>query len=203
MVDSEGTDNEEPTEKPVEESTEPTDKPAEESTDQLDEVELRRAARKRTRTVEMNVEELIPNIRKDFGAGYKYGSTVLFHVVPEGEPRNIEKAWRILLTPDHTTNVPFGLIIQDDAKLGRGDDVDLDLTPFITDKMSVSREHALLRPRPSALFLIDLGSRNGTFVNGFPVGPGIATRLNDDDSIALGNLHFTVNIIFAPATDED
>ena len=48
----------------------------------------------------------------------------------------------------------------------------------------VSREHCRIELRPDGVYLVDLGSMNGTFLNGTPVGAD--TRLRRDDRIGLG-----------------
>jgi pSer/pThr/pTyr-binding forkhead associated (FHA) protein len=63
--------------------------------------------------------------------------------------------------------------------IGRGRDADL----VLADEL-VSRRHARVAPRGSGAVVEDLGSRNGTFLNGDPVhGP---TRLEPGDQLQLG-----------------
>lgn len=51
----------------------------------------------------------------------------------------------------------------------------------------ISRQHAQITRIERGLYLGDLGSRNGTFVNGAPVA-GEARRLQDADQIVLGGV---------------
>lgn len=62
--------------------------------------------------------------------------------------------------------------------LGRGTDCDLRLVDT-----GVSRHHAELRVEDSQVVLVDLGSTNGTFVNGQPVR---RVALTDGTSVTLG-----------------
>jgi pSer/pThr/pTyr-binding forkhead associated (FHA) protein len=63
--------------------------------------------------------------------------------------------------------------------VGRGRDTDL----VLADEL-VSRHHAQLTPSGSGAVVVDLGSRNGTFVNGEGIhGP---TRLEPGDQLQLG-----------------
>jgi two-component system, cell cycle response regulator len=62
--------------------------------------------------------------------------------------------------------------------IGRGDDVDV---PILDPK--VSRRHAIVRMRQRVVWLEDLGSKNGTFVNGAPAEKRI---LEAGDRIELG-----------------
>jgi pSer/pThr/pTyr-binding forkhead associated (FHA) protein len=56
---------------------------------------------------------------------------------------------------------------------------------------SVSRRHALLRVTGTRADLLDLGSQNGTFLNGAPVGGG-ARALHDGDRVVFGTVEFEV-----------
>jgi hypothetical protein len=70
------------------------------------------------------------------------------------------------------------------ALLGRAEDADIRLS----DEFSSSR-HARLVPHGDALVLEDLGSTNGTYLNGEPVsGP---QPLHDGDRIRIGDSEFT------------
>ena len=57
---------------------------------------------------------------------------------------------------------------------------------------SVSRQHARLRIVGSDATLQDLGSKNGTFVNGQPITSAI--RVSDGDEIVLGSVRVIVRI---------
>jgi adenylate cyclase len=57
----------------------------------------------------------------------------------------------------------------------------------------VSRRHALIHAQNGSEFwLVDLGSRNGTFCNGRPIKQ--PTRLRDGDTIGIGSVQFTLRI---------
>jgi pSer/pThr/pTyr-binding forkhead associated (FHA) protein len=71
------------------------------------------------------------------------------------------------------------LALGEGVTVGRGEDADL----VLADEL-VSRRHAQLTPSGSGAVVEDLGSRNGTFVNGEGVhGP---TRLDPGDQLQLG-----------------
>src|SRR5262245_19562407 len=53
--------------------------------------------------------------------------------------------------------------------IGRGDDCDLRLPPSY-GHADVSRHHCLIEIEPETVRIRDLGSRNGTFVNGEKIG---------------------------------
>jgi hypothetical protein len=129
---------------------------------------------------------------------------VVYHPVPfKFKTIDQPASWRIELkfgsASKHTI---VGLDLYDDVYLGRGKDgdapPDVDLTELDALKMGVSRRHALLRPTATKLFLMDMGSTNGTFLNAMPVGKGMAKQLKSGDTIALGDLAFDIEIISEP-----
>jgi hypothetical protein len=65
---------------------------------------------------------------------------------------------------------------------------DIDLNPFRGAEMGVSRMHATLERRNNSLLLVDLGSRNFTFVNGEQMPPHDVRVLKSGDQIAFGRL---------------
>lgn len=66
--------------------------------------------------------------------------------------------------------------------------VDIDLSDFKAQEMGVSRKHARLNARQDPPVLIDLGSSNGTFVNGNQLQPEQPQTLESGDEIKLGRL---------------
>jgi pSer/pThr/pTyr-binding forkhead associated (FHA) protein len=50
----------------------------------------------------------------------------------------------------------------------------------------VSREHLLLRKLGDRVLVRDLGTKNGTFVNGNPIRPGTEVEVKEGDSIVIG-----------------
>jgi hypothetical protein len=60
----------------------------------------------------------------------------------------------------------------------------------------VSRRHAVIRPRGQALEIEDLGSLNGTWVNGHRVTQPI--RLAAGDSVRVGNTTLAVELVAPP-----
>lgn len=74
----------------------------------------------------------------------------------------------------------------DEFLLGRGNDCDLRLRDI-----NISRHHCLIRTRADGVTLTDLGSSNGTFVNGVRVVSQM--DLKEGDQIRLGELLFYVD----------
>ena len=73
---------------------------------------------------------------------------------------------------------------------------DIDLTPFKAYDNGVSRLHALLRLAENHVAIIDLGSSNGTYVNGNRLMPSVEHPLNHGDMIHVGKLK--IQILFSP-----
>lgn len=86
-------------------------------------------------------------------------------------------------------NLPDGR----DLSVGRGDTEssihpDMDLNQFHGHRKGVSRRHAQLRRINKNLYLMDLGSANGTFINGDQLSPGQLYKLHDGDKVRMGYL---------------
>lgn len=69
---------------------------------------------------------------------------------------------------------------------------DVDMYPYAGFLLGVSRRHALIYREDDRLMLEDLGSSNGTFVNGVRLNPNDPYPLYDGIEVTLGKLHFTV-----------
>ncbi|PJF26314.1 MAG: hypothetical protein CUN53_08320 [Phototrophicales bacterium] len=70
---------------------------------------------------------------------------------------------------------------------------DIDLTSFSGYKLGVSRKHAVLRVRSKHLEILDLGSSNGTLVNGVHIFPHEPRLLRDGDQLLMGKLIMRVH----------
>ena len=112
--------------------------------------------------------------------------------------------WRVRFDLASDTSKRFGLEINDDVILGRGSTPSnvFDLTPYEAAHLGVSRQHLTLRPTPTALYLIDNGSTNGTLRNGQSIGQNTPYALVNGDTIMLGRLQFVVRIIDRPSTGQ-
>lgn len=65
---------------------------------------------------------------------------------------------------------------------------DIDLTPFKAYAAGVSRLHAVIKKMGSAIIFMDLGSANGTFINGKRLVPNQEQTLTHGDIVVLGKL---------------
>lgn len=93
-----------------------------------------------------------------------------------------------------TTNSIEHELSEGKTVIGRGADCDIRLI-----SSSVSRKHAQLELTGGALMFFDLGSSNGSFVNGQPVTEAVA--LQNGDQLSMGEIHFAVSSATAAAAD--
>jgi len=71
---------------------------------------------------------------------------------------------------------------------------DIDLSPYQAYGAGVSRLHAVIKRFGLEVIFMDLGSANGTFVNGVRMTPNAEHVLRHGDIIALGKLRIQVLI---------
>jgi pSer/pThr/pTyr-binding forkhead associated (FHA) protein len=69
---------------------------------------------------------------------------------------------------------------------------DIDLTPYQAYASGVSRLHAVVKRDSDRVLVMDLGSSNGTYVNGRRINPHVEETLNHGDILALGKLKIQV-----------
>lgn len=86
-----------------------------------------------------------------------------------------------------------------DMVVGRSDTVtgyvpEIDLTPFGAYRLGISRRHAVIRRQSGSLIVKDLGSRNGTSINGEALRTHETRLIHSGDDIQFGNL--TVHVTF-------
>jgi len=99
--------------------------------------------------------------------------------------------------------VESGIILhlsgQTEFTLGRVSDgqpilPDVDLSPYEAYSQGVSRLHSSLKFNNNRLFITDLGSSNGTRVNGQKISPNVDYPVNHGDVVALGKFKIQVLI---------
>jgi hypothetical protein len=69
---------------------------------------------------------------------------------------------------------------------------DIDLSPYQAYAAGVSRLHAVIKREGARVIFIDLGSANGTYINGKRLVPNVEQTLNHGDIVALGKLKLQV-----------
>jgi hypothetical protein len=97
--------------------------------------------------------------------------------------------------------LPERLMLSEDGEfiLGRFNmkshlDNEVDLSHYGADERGVSRHHAKLHIKNNRLYIMDLGSTNGTFVGGQQLTPNQSVILHKGDEVLLGRLQ--VQILF-------
>lgn len=87
--------------------------------------------------------------------------------------------------------------------IGRSDKAsaapDVDLKPFNAEDHGISRQHAALLAEGTQLKIMDLGSGNGTYVNGVRLTPNEPVPLVQRDHVQLAHLPITLRVVVAPS----
>ena len=69
---------------------------------------------------------------------------------------------------------------------------DIDLTPYQAYASGVSRLHAVLKREGKRVLVMDLGSSNGSYLNGKRLKPNTEQVINHGDMLALGKLKIQI-----------
>jgi hypothetical protein len=108
--------------------------------------------------------------------------------------------WRVIFQSTSPNMATIGLDVRHSLVVGRSDpgvdeQPDLDLSPHQAVEQGVSRRHAELIPTEEALYLLDLDSTNGTWLNGSYLKPGQRRMLSLGDKVELGLMGLVVRSI--------
>lgn len=126
-----------------------------------------------------------------------------FIILPRGLKGESTPHWLIQLEDLKPGIRPIGIEMISDVIFGvsrpPAPEPDFDLTPYGGVERGVSRGHAMLRPSQNHLYLIDLGSTNGTRIQGSALQPRIPTVVQSGDVISLGTLAFRIRIVVTAA----
>ncbi|HSK87338.1 MAG TPA: FHA domain-containing protein [Anaerolineales bacterium] len=114
------------------------------------------------------------------------------HTEPASTPVN---SWISLHLMDSGKILP--LASRNEFTLGRlseGQPImpDIDLTPYQAYASGVSRLHAVVKRDANRVMVMDLGSSNGTYLNGRRINPHVEESLSHGDIVALGKLKIQV-----------
>lgn len=71
---------------------------------------------------------------------------------------------------------------------------DVDLTPYNAFNLGVSRLHVSMKLTRTGVIVTDLGSSNGTRVNGQKIVPHVEYPINHGDTVAIGKLKLKILI---------
>jgi hypothetical protein len=69
---------------------------------------------------------------------------------------------------------------------------DIDLSHYQAYAGGVSRLHAVIKKEAGRIILMDLGSANGTYINGKRLQPNVEQIINHGDIVALGKLKIQI-----------
>ena len=124
---------------------------------------------------------MVPNTLKRVSQ-YPYGIIIGLHGISIGRPAVNLAPQAMLLqrggpTEGETVQLSVGTTI-----IGRSA-----VNDMVVDEPGVSRQHAAIRGDRDGYWLMDLGSRNGTFINGTQIGAE-PIRLNNWDRVELGGM---------------
>ncbi len=124
--------------------------------------------------------ELKPQLR--WGTAY-FGDHMFLRVHVQDANELIEKAFE--------KDCVLGRTVPED---GQG----IDLSPYQAVDLGVSRQHAKLTRQSATIMVQDLGSTNGTFLNGQKLMPYQPRVLRNEDVLSLGRLELRVSFMRAP-----
>jgi len=104
-------------------------------------------------------------------------------------------AWGSLHLLDTGHVIP--LVTKNEFTLGRvseGQPImpDIDLSAYQAYAAGVSRLHAVIKRGPHNMVFMDLGSANGSFINGKRLSPNEEQTLNHGDIVALGKMKIQI-----------
>ena len=122
--------------------------------------------------------------------------------MPDRGPRPVDGGlppWRLLLQIESENRTTVGVPIDHRINIGRtdskGNEPDLDLTPYGAVENGVSRLHATITYEDETLYIEDLNSTNGTRINGFQLTPNRRYRLRDGDELEFGRVRAILRLV--------
>lgn len=115
----------------------------------------------------------------------------------------LAQPWRLLMQIGGDNQMTVGLEVSGRTLIGRSDPTadyypDLDLAPYGGRENGVSRKHAAIKSGDNALYIEDLGSTNGSRINGFQLEPHQLYRLRDGDELEMGRVRMVVRFVRSP-----
>jgi len=117
------------------------------------------------------------------GIGLAFTGSVTEHASMDKKRKQRKKTdWRLVHENGNIVDIKQEIMIA-----GRSRESDI-----LLESNRCSRTHALIRLEANALTLIDLRSKNGTFINNSQVPPSKPQQLEDGDQILFGDQKYTV-----------
>lgn len=109
---------------------------------------------------------------------------------------------RLVLNVGEVSPKTLAVKLKERITVGRagtdGEQPDLDMSPFEALDKGVSRLHAVFLYRDEQIYVEDLGSTNGTRINGLKLVPGKQYRLRNGDELEFGSLRVVVRLVRVP-----
>jgi pSer/pThr/pTyr-binding forkhead associated (FHA) protein len=107
---------------------------------------------------------------------------------------------KLVIQVSSAQNLQIDISGTDGFVLGRSDSrstyvPDIDLAQYKALEKGVSRRHAAFVRYQEQLHILDLGSVNGTFLNGKRLKPEIPVMINSGDELTLGDLLLSLSLI--------
>jgi len=111
------------------------------------------------------------------------------------QPFDGNDAWGSLHILDTGQVLP--LSVRSEFTLGRVSDgqpimPDIDLSPFQAYGAGVSRLHAVIKKDSQGIVFMDLGSANGSYLNGKRLTPNVEQSVKHGDIVALGKMKLQI-----------
>ncbi len=108
----------------------------------------------------------------------------LMMAIPEDMPISLYiRGWQDPLVIERWNRATLGRLDSNSARKP-----DLDLSPFGAREKGVSRIHAMFERKNKVPAVIDMNSRNGVYINGERIKPGMPFLIHDGDELHLGEL---------------
>jgi hypothetical protein len=134
-----------------------------------------------------NPEEIVvQGLGLEYGASFQKVETTkqfraeVVKTKPENKPTSEKSGWLLINTDNEKIPLQMGL-----TTVGRDEENELRI-----DNLKASRFHAELRITADSLQVTDLGSTNGTFINGKRLNAHNPQAINDGDQVTFGKVSF-------------
>lgn len=119
---------------------------------------------------------------------------------PRPQTSQLGEGWKLQIQID---NIKLTIELEDSIAVGRSTEQDTTFKPAIDlggyggYQAGVSRKHAIITRHEGGLYIEDLGSTNGTRINGFELSPNRKYRLRDNDEVEFARLRTVFRFIRA------
>lgn len=110
--------------------------------------------------------------------------------------------WKLRFLVGSDTPKTISMPVKERIVVGRADadashSLDLDLSPYGGAQNGVSRLHAVISYHDNSIYVEDMGSTNGTRINGFNLTPNRSYLLRNGDEIEFGRVPVVIRFLSA------